>query len=496
MKLTGELLEGFTATLLMKNFDNPVASPEFHRELWDLMCLDDEKVAVAAPRGFAKSTAVTHCYSIANLMFCIKDHILIVSDTEGQAASFLGDIRNELEENEELRQLFHFESFIKDKETECIGKFTNGKQFRIIAKGSEQKLRGLKWRGKRPNLIICDDIENDEIVLNDVRREKFRRWFYNALLPAGSRHSHVRVVGTILHMDSILERLMPPANSPMTIHEPLKDYSKSPRIWKSIRYRAHDEDFSHLLWEEHMSQERLIAIRQDYIEQGFPDGYSQEYLNNPIDESVAFFRKSDFVDIEEDDQPMEFYVAVDLAISEKKSSAYTAFVVAGISPKGVMRIVDVERFRGDALEIVETFFMLVAAYSPECFFVEQENIARALGPVLTKEMQEREVYFNIEGMQASQDKLRRARGIQARMRSGAVEVDMEADWYPSYMQEFLQFPRGTYKDQVDATAWLAIGLDKIVEAQTKEELEEEAYERELEEAYENDYYGASRVTGY
>lgn len=53
----------------------------------------------------------------------------------------------------------------------------DGHMFRIT-KGAEQKIRGLKWNNKRPDLIICDDLENDEIVLNKERRAKFKRWFY------------------------------------------------------------------------------------------------------------------------------------------------------------------------------------------------------------------------------------------------------------------------------------------------------------------------------
>ena len=497
MNLTGDLIHGFSTSLLMRNFDNPVETPQFHKELWDLCCLDHPKVAIAAPRSHAKSTTITHTYALANILFREKDHLLIISDTEGQASAFLGDLKRELLENEELRNIFHFQKLVKDRETEFVGKFEDGTLFRVIAKGSEQKLRGLKWRNKRPNLIICDDLENDEIVLNDERRDKFRRWFYNALLPAGSRDCHIRVVGTILHMDALLERLMPKPNDKYTVHEPLKDYSVNEnKIWKSVRYRAHDRTFENILWEEHMGKNKLIEIRQDYIEQGFPEGYSQEYLNFPIDEDNAFFRREDFREVEEDGVPEEFYIAADFAISERKQSAFTVFVVVGVTANHTIRVRDVVRFRGDAYDIIDTMFELDEYYNPECFFVEQENIARTLGPVINREMEERNQFLSIEKMLPQIDKIRRARGIQARMRAGAVEFDKNTDWYPDFQTELLQFPRGAYKDQVDSFAWIAIGLDMISEASTKSELENELYEQELEESYDSIYMGANAVTGY
>ena len=60
IKLTSELIYGFTASLLAKGFDNQVETPAFHMELWDLMCSDHPLVAAAAPRGHADHGAPGH----------------------------------------------------------------------------------------------------------------------------------------------------------------------------------------------------------------------------------------------------------------------------------------------------------------------------------------------------------------------------------------------------------------------------------------------------
>ena len=119
-------------------------------------------VAIAAPRGFAKSTAITHSYTLAEALFRQSKFIIIVSDTESQASLFLGDIKSELLENEDLIHLFGITSFEKMNETDIIVKLKDGYRFRIIAKGAEQKLRGTKWDGLRPDLIVIDDLEGDE----------------------------------------------------------------------------------------------------------------------------------------------------------------------------------------------------------------------------------------------------------------------------------------------------------------------------------------------
>jgi len=186
MALTAETIYGFAGSVLSSRFDNAVKTPDCHLEWWELCCSPHPLVAIAAPRGHAKSTAITHCYTLACAVFEERDFILLISDTYDQAIMFLSDIKTELYENEDLHALFGNFEFLKDSENDIIVKKDNGKKFRIVAKGSEQKVRGLKWEGKRPNLIVCDDLENDEIVMNKDRREKFRLWFFNALLACRS----------------------------------------------------------------------------------------------------------------------------------------------------------------------------------------------------------------------------------------------------------------------------------------------------------------------
>ena len=501
MELTADTIYGFTTSLLLSRFDNPKPTPTFHKELWELVCRPEPKVAIAAPRGHAKSTAITHSYTLASVLFRKSRFVLVVSDTEGQAVQFLGDIKRELIENDDLISLFDLKrKLVKDTESVVIAEFKDGTQFRIDAKGSEQKLRGTKWRNTRPDLIIGDDLENDEIVLNEERRDKFRRWFFNALLPAGGDHCKVRIVGTILHMDSLLERLMPPWGGEHTMTDGIKFWldeeyrANNETPWLSVRYQAHNPDFTQMLWPEKFSQKRLASIRLDYVQQGFPEGYSQEYLNYPIDEENAYFQGDDFLPIEEKEDNLGYYVGCDLAISERDRAAYTVMVVAGLNPQGKLKVVDVRRFRGDSLEIVDELFVLQQRYEPEIFIIEKENIARSIGPFLKQEMNRRGIYLNIDDPVPSQDKMKRAQSIRARMRAGQVEFNHDAHWYHAFYTELTQFPRSQYSDQVDAFANIGLALDKMVEVPTYSELEEDAWEEE-EALYLMDQ-GIDSITGY
>lgn len=506
MRVTAEVVEGFVGSILSSKFDDPAPTPDFHKEGWRLFTCNDKMVALAAPRGHAKTTGMTVSYGLATLLFRERKFMLLVSDTESQAAMFLGYFKEQLQENTPLVELFGIKRddqgkvrFVKETETDIIVEFEDGHKFRVIAKGAEQKLRGLIWSGTRPDIIMCDDMENDELVMNKDRREKMRKWFYSALLPCISSKGIIRVVGTILHMDSLLERLMPKPYDRWSHQEPLKLWSETRRNgWRSIKYRAHNEDFTAVLWPEKHSKETLQQKREEYIGMGMPDVYSQEYLNIPLDESVAYFKRTDFLHISEDNArlPLHYYITADLAISEAERADYSVFIVAGMDEFRRIHIKDIIRDRLDGREIVDTLLNLQRIYRPELVGIEEMQISKSIGPFLTEEMVLQNTYLNIVKLKhGGKDKIQRARSIQARMRAKSILIDKGADWYQTFEDELTRFPRDVHDDQVDAFAYLGLLLNTLVEAPTQQDIEEDEYLMELEESGLN-LHGRSAITGY
>jgi phage terminase large subunit-like protein len=93
------------------------------------------------------------------------------------------------------------------------------------------------------------------------------------------------------------------------------------------------------------------------------------------------------------------------------------------------------------------------------------------------------------------DKPTRARSIQARLRAHGLKFDKEGDWYPIFENECLAFPRGKHDDQVDAFAYLGLMLDQLIEAPTKQEMEDELYADEVNASGNMDQ-GRNAYTGY
>src|SRR3990167_1192938 len=480
-KFTSLQVYNFVKAFLLDRYDTPVDIATIHREIWELASTGIKRIAIAAPRFHAKSTAITHALTLFLFLFRIKKYGIIVSDTESQASQFLVDIKTELEENDLLKRHFGVRKIVKDAVTDIIVEMDDGYKFRIQAKGAEQKVRGLKWRNQRPDWIIVDDLENDELVESDERREKLRNWFLKALLPALSKTGHLLVVGTILHMDSLLMSLM------------------ENKSWVTKLYKAHAgfDDFNDIIWPEQWSDRELRNIRQEYINTGNPEGYAQEWLNDPASHNEAYFKKEDFKPIEEDMVKLltTNYCGVDLAISDKDKRAYTVLVVAGLDQFRRLLVKQVIRFRGDANDIIDTMLEVQRLHNIDLWKVEEGQIKLTLMGPLREKMNDRGIYLNISAGVPTKDKRSRARAIQARMRAGGVYFDKEAEWYPAFEQELLQFPKSTYKDQVDAIAWLGIAINELNEGPTSKQQALEDYLEQME-TYEPVYIGRDSLTGY
>lgn len=503
VKLDAATIEVFVESFLKKHFVDEAAIPECHREWWEMCCSNHKYVALAAPRGHAKSTAITLSYGLASLVFRERKFLIILSDTYDQACLFLGNIKRELQENEELKAMFGVKDFIKDTEGDIIVEFVDGYKCRVMAKGAEQKLRGLNWDGTRPDLILGDDMENDEIVLNADRREKFKRWFIGAVTPSLSKHGVIRIVGTILHQDSLLENYMPKAwdKKAGNTQTPLKLISNFNRsFWWAAKYKAHPAigDYSELLWPEYKTKEGLMLEYQTQKNLGLGDVYAQEQLNEPIDESTSLFRKADFAALREEDKESakNFYIGFDLATkSDTVRTDKTSFTVGGVDSSNTLNIVYHVAERMDSKEAAEMILQLQRLYEPVAFITEKGALINSIEPFLKVLMYETNTFPSIITYTARTDKVERSSSIRARMRAGGVRFDKNADWFDPLQNECLQFPRSIHNDQVDSLAWLGIGLNKLIEAPTVEELNEEQYQQDLEESGSNDE-GRSSITGY
>ena len=483
IRLDAHVIEAFTDNFLLEGYDEAQPVADCHRQWWNLACSEHPKVAFAAPRGHAKSTAVNHAYGLAAALFEAHPFQLKVSKTYALACEKVEQAKQELLTNDKIRGIFRIDDILRDRENDFIAVTTSGYKFRMMALGMGQATRGLSWGTMRPTLILGDDMEDDEEVMNVERREKGMRWVMNTLLPMGGDKTLIRIFGTILHNDSVLMRLC-----------------KMPS-WHSKIWQACDETLTpeSILWPQKFPRERLANIKQGYIDAGNVAGFNMEYRNIAIDTSSGFFRPEDFRPIKEEDEKksMTYYCGVDFAISTRERRDYTVIVVAGLDSEGLLYIVDLMRGRWDGNQIIEEMLAVEKAFHPAEWYIESGAIQKALGPAMEIRMREEEdgkgMYMNLCPLVPSVDKERRARSIQARIRAKAVKFNKNAGWFADFEQELIQFPRGSHDDQVDALAWIGLGLSRMTTPLTTAEEDDALWMKEKKETMS---FGRSAVTGY
>ena len=481
--LCAALVEAFAGMFLSPRYDDPRPVAEFHRQSWELYCSDVKNAMVIAPRDHAKSTALTFDYILAEVLFRRSCYVVLVSSTERMAEEQLSNIVGELRENEDLRREFGIVKFLTDSKTDIIVECDDGHRFRIIARGAEQRIRGLLWEGRRPDLLVCDDMEEDEQVENRDRRLKFSHWFFRAAKQALSRKGRVRVHGTILHEESLLSLL------------------RKNSEWTHLFFKAHAsfDDFSEILWPERWSANELRAKQREMVSSGDAAGYAQELLNDPRDNAEAYLKSADFLPMEESnyEAPKAIVAGWDFAVSKATHANRTSCTVGGLELNGILDVVDEHVGRLDSLELIELMFEVEAKWHPQFHFVEDGAIWKAIWPMIRKEMQDRGVFLNFHPVPSVTDKASRGRPYQKRMRAQSMRFDKEAEWYPGYEHENLSFTgNGAAKadDQFDSTAIMVKGLDLTGDVEEEDFYTEE--EEEFAQAVPQGKAGRSVTTGY
>ena len=133
---------------------------------------------VAAPREFAKTTVCAFGYVLHQICFKRRNFIIIGSDTEDLASDLTGYLYLEMLYNERLHQ--DFGELVKANR--AVDDFVTANDIRVKARGRGQRLRGLKHKQWRPDLVILDDLENDLNVRNPGIVQQILDWVKSAVL--------------------------------------------------------------------------------------------------------------------------------------------------------------------------------------------------------------------------------------------------------------------------------------------------------------------------
>ncbi len=190
-------------------FGHYVTSPtaQFQRDIFSFTEDESQKLtAITAFRGSAKSTIVSLSFPLWAILGKLNvKFVLILGQTQAQARQHLKNLKDEIERNELLRKdLGPFEEREDEWNSSSIVLPLLGA--RITAASTETSVRGIRHGQHRPQLIICDDIEDLNSAKTKEGRDKTYQWLSGEVIPAGSPQTRTFLIGNLLHEDCLLKR--------------------------------------------------------------------------------------------------------------------------------------------------------------------------------------------------------------------------------------------------------------------------------------------------
>src|SRR5699024_7159897 len=306
---------------------------EFHRDITDLMndvsnVNTNDKVAVAAPRGHAKSSYLSKAFPLHELLYRRRRYTLLISETPKVAKGNLDWIRDQIKYNEKLRADFgellspRDQANIQDNNEGFIAWTKDGesrKQIALLESASVGgAIRGRNWNQTRPDLIVLDDLEDARPGGNastPEQREALRDWFTQSVIPLGDpkgERTAFVYMGTTVHYESLLMWVLHDRSDFKTkVFKAIISEAERQDLWEECRqiyidrenpergrdardfYERNEEEMlrgSEVLWQDGKPLWELMTWKWDNGSKAF----NTEYMNNPIDEDSMIFNPDSF----------------------------------------------------------------------------------------------------------------------------------------------------------------------------------------------------------
>ncbi|GEM_PF-451997 len=383
-------------------------------------------IALAGPRGFAKSAYSSLIYPLYCLVFGHEEYIVLVSNTAGQAEDLLGHIKRELKDNVRLRMDFP-----------CVCEPENAKPAptrwrvdeavtrsgaKILALPAEGKVRGRRHGRHRPGLIILDDMEHNEQSDSPARCAKLREWLLTEVIPALSPKGNVVVLGTVLARESLMAQLLKPDSG-----------------WTARRYQAIRPDGT-ALWEAVWSLPRLEACRKLM---GTPF-FLREMQCDPLDPESQIFKSDWRREYSVLPPDLRVFMGVDPAACQSSHSDLFSCVLIGVdAPTWNIYVLEAYLGRLPSLTLqAQKIQELYARYMPYRIGVEAVAYQTMLGQELINRTD-----LPIKLITPTKDKITRAMELAVPFENGKV-------WLKPGMQDLwdqlIRFPKGGHDDALDA----------------------------------------------
>lgn len=407
--------------------------------------LDDptkQKVAIAAPRGYGKTTLNTIVYPAKKIMFSENKFIMPVSATATSAEMQGENLKMELLTNEDIIRFFGpMKSNVFSK-----AQWITANDILVMPRGAGQQVRGQLYKNYRPDLILVDDLETSEGVMSKEQRDKLKNWFYSDLCNCVDRSRKdwkIIVIGTVLHEDSLLVELLDDPE------------------WESVRLELCDDEFNSN-WPDFMSSAECKKLYEEYKKKGQADVFFREYRNLPISTEDATFKSEYFKYYDEDAiNPRDLInvVIIDPAKTVQMHSADSAIVGWGVDKAGKkMYVRDVVAGKLYPDQLYDEAFAMVERLKATVLAIEVTSLNEFITQPIKNEMRARNIFPRFVELNARGKKEDRVGSMAPFYRMGYIYHNKNV--CTKLESQLIAFPRAKLWDVMDAAAYIIELLER------------------------------------
>lgn len=435
-------------------------TPSYFYDVFSLLVSKSKYRGFAIPRGFSKTTTLDEIYFIFNALTRRRIYQIIVGQSLGKGIEVVDSIRIEFETNKFLKYFYGDMVGSNYNLTWSTQSLSLPNTTKIKAFGLGQSIRGTRFLHYRPDLINCDDLEEDKYIKNHEYRRANKDWLLRQVLPTITDDGEINVLGTILHDDSLVNNIVE-----------RKDEFKS---WNTIKLKAIMPG-NVPLWPERISLETAEKMKHDVNYPRFCGTltFSREYQNEPLSDEDRIIRPEwlkefslqkkineykaktgkGFEDLLKE---LEIYGGIDPAISKKQTADFFAFVTIGLDrngilgEKGLRYVLGYFRGRLTIDEQIKAIFAQYLIFKHTLIKVEVVAYQEALKQLIIKEGRERGINPPVKEFRPDTDKIRRLTKSSASIENGLVYFRNDDPLWLAFRDEITTFPSGEHDDMTDA----------------------------------------------
>ena len=450
--------ELFCRTFFAETFRQ--ASPAIHREAWALLESEHRYVNIQMARDFAKTTLL-RAYTAKRIAYALAHTILYIGKSEGHAIRSVDWPRSQIQYNRPFSGAFGLFPGKKwqDTKMEILHKGEGeNRKIVVLGMGITGSVRGINEEGRRPDLIVIDDVIGDDNAATPEQRQKIEDLILGALKNSLAPATEVP--------DAKIVMLQTPLDKEDASCKALQDPE-----WESLVFGCWTKATMGLPIEQQRSAwparwpdatlraEKTAAIQRNKLSIWLKE--KECILTSP---ETSSFREDWLQFWTVLPERMQIVIVIDpvpppsdIQIKKGlKGKDYEAFAVVGLhSGRYFLLEYAVQRGHEPDWTIAE-FFRLAEKYKPRAIVVESVAYQRTLAWLLRNAMRVRRRYFVVKEYTDKRKKFDRILdGLSGPAAAGQFYVNRA---HTDFIEQFRTYPSVSHDDLIEA---VAIGISEL-----------------------------------